>query len=56
MQNPHMLTGGPLPPAYGVITIDGGNTTIHQIPFAWDGPVHKVGTRWEDWAKPVAAE
>ncbi|MBW4706777.1 metallophosphoesterase [Roseobacter sp. YSTF-M11] len=56
LRETEMLTGGPLPPAYFVIVIDAGATTIHQIPFAWDGPVHKTGTAWDDWAKPVAAE
>ncbi len=56
LKETEMLTGGPLPPAYFVLLIEGGATTIHQIPFAWDGPVHQTGTAWEDWAKPVAAQ
>lgn len=56
LRDADMLTGGPLAPAYCVIMIKDGATIIHQIPFAWDGPVHKTGTAWDDWAKPVAAE
>ncbi len=57
MTEPELLKGGPLPPAYNVLLIDGENTIIHQIPFAWDGPVASAGTDWEDWAKPdVAAQ
>lgn len=51
-----LLSGGPLPPAYFVITVAGCDTTIHSVPFTWDGPVHQTGTGWEDWAKPIAAE
>jgi len=52
-----LLKGAPMDPAYFVLSIDGNDTTIHQIPFAWDGPVMASGTGWEDWAKPgVAAE
>lgn len=52
-----LLKGAPMAPAYFVLSIDGNDTTIHQIPFAWDGPVMTSGTGWEDWAKPgVAAE
>lgn len=53
---PSMLLGGPLPPAYYVVQIEGRATRIHQVPFHWDGPVYATGTAWEDWAKPVAAE
>jgi len=56
MRETELLSGGPLPPAYFVITIDGRDTTIHSIPFTWDGPVHQTGTGWDDWAKPMAAE
>lgn len=56
LRETEMLIGGPLPPAYFVLVVDEGATTIHQIPFAWDGPVHRTGTAWDDWAKPVAAE
>jgi hypothetical protein len=42
-------------PAYFVLLIQGEDTIIHQIPFAWDGPVLTAGTEWEDWAKPVEA-
>lgn len=51
-----LLKGGPLPPAYYVAVVEGRDTTIHQIPYTWDGPVHMTGTAWEDWAKPIAAE
>lgn len=47
-----LLKGAPLPPAYSVLLIDQNDTTIHQIPFAWDGPVITAGTAWNDWAKP----
>ncbi|MCG7522459.1 metallophosphoesterase [Ruegeria sp. Ofav3-42] len=50
-----LLKGAPLHPAYFVLLIDGDDTIIHQIPFAWDGPVLTAGTEWEDWAKPVEA-
>ncbi|EAQ03129.1 phosphodiesterase [Pseudooceanicola batsensis HTCC2597] len=53
---PRMLLGGPLPPAYYVVQVDGRATRIHQVPFLWDGPVFATGTAWEDWAKPLAAE
>ncbi|KCV81696.1 phosphoesterase-like protein [Actibacterium atlanticum] len=50
-----LLKGAPMDPAYFVLMIDGDDTTIHQIPFAWDGPVISTGTGWEDWAKPSPA-
>ena len=56
MRETELLTGGPLPPAYFVVCIEGGDTIIHQIPFTWDGPIHTAGTEWNDWAKPMAAE
>ena len=34
------LLVGPLPPAYFVVVIDDRNTTIHNIPFTWDGPIN----------------
>jgi 3',5'-cyclic AMP phosphodiesterase CpdA len=49
------LKGAPMNPAYFVLLIDGRDTTIHQIPFTWDGPVITTGTAWEDWAKPTEA-
>lgn len=51
-----LLKGGPLPPAYFVVMIEGRDTIIHQIPYTWDGPIHTAGTEWDDWAKPMAAE
>lgn len=52
-----LLKGAPMAPAYFVLLINGDDTVIHQIPFAWNGPVITAGTGWEDWAKPgVAAE
>lgn len=56
MTETELLSGGPLPPAYFVVLIEGGDTIIHAIPFTWDGPIHQTGTGWEDWAKPMAAE
>ncbi len=56
MKETELLSGGPLPPAYFVLAIDGRDTTIHQIPFTWDGPVHTGGTGWDDWAKTDTAE
>lgn len=50
-----VLKGAPMDPAYFVLLIDGDDTTIHQIPFAWDGPVMTSGTGWDDWAKPGTA-
>lgn len=47
------LYGAPLDPAYYVIQITGKDTTIHRIPYTWDGPVFSSGTEWEDWAKPA---
>ena len=52
----NMLQGAPMAPSYAVILSSGTGTVIHDIPFTWDGPVFSVGTEWEDWAKPVAAE
>ena len=52
-----LLQGAPMDPAYFVVLIEGDDTTIHQIPFAWEGPIRTAGTEWDDWAKPdVAAE
>lgn len=52
-----LLKGAPMDPAYFVLMINGDDTTIHQIPFAWTGPVTASGTGWDDWAKPsVCAE
>lgn len=56
MSEPDLLLGAPMAPAYHVILIDGPDTTIHKVPFTWDGPVFESGTEWDDWAKPVAAE
>lgn len=50
-----LLKGAPITPAYFVLLIDDADTIIHQIPFAWDGPVLTAGTGWEDWAKPGEA-
>ena len=50
------LRGGPLAPSFAVIDVREDLTTIHEIPFTWDGPVFSSGTGWDDWAKPVAAE
>lgn len=50
------LKGGPLEPGYYVVLIDRGDTVIHLIPFAWDGPVSQSGTGWDDWAKPDAPD
>lgn len=50
-----LLQGAPMAPAYCVVLIDGRDTTIHQIPFAWEGPIMTAGTGWEDWAKPTEA-
>lgn len=50
-----LLKGAPMEPAYFVVLIDGDESIIHQIPFAWSGPVLTAGTEWEDWAKPVEA-
>jgi 3',5'-cyclic AMP phosphodiesterase CpdA len=55
MAEPELLQGAPREPSYCVIGLHEGDTTIHQIPFAWDGPVFAVGTGWSDWAKPVSA-
>lgn len=50
-----LLKGAPMAPGYHVILIDGDDTILHQIPFAWDGPVFAAGTGWDDWAKPGEA-
>ena len=50
-----LLQGAPMEPAYFVLLIDGSDTTIHQIPFAWNGLITTAGTGWEDWAKPTEA-
>lgn len=42
------LKGGALDPAYFVVSIDGEQTLIHQIPFAWEGEIGHYGTEWED--------
>lgn len=55
LSEPTWLQGGPMAPAYGVILSDGRDTVIHHIPFAWDGPLRRAGTGWEDWAKPKAS-
>lgn len=51
-----LLHGAPMAPAYFVVLVEETDTVIHEIPFAWDGPVFSSGTAWEDWAKPQAAE
>ncbi|AEI92933.1 phosphodiesterase [Roseobacter litoralis] len=51
-----LLQGAPMAPSYGVILAQGTDTVIHEIPFTWDGPIFSAGTKWDDWAKPVAAE
>lgn len=52
----NLLLGAPMAPSYGVILAQDTGTIVHDIPFAWDGPIFSAGTEWEDWAKPVAAE
>lgn len=49
------LQGGPMEPGYFVLLAEGGDTILHLIPFDWDGPIHKSGTEWADWAKPAPA-
>lgn len=56
LEEQDMLQGAPMAPSYAVILTNGMGTTLHEIPFTWDGPVFTAGTAWEDWAKPVAAE
>lgn len=55
LQETELLKGAPMAPAYYVLLLDGADTIIHQIPFAWDGPVMTAGTAWEDWSKPEGA-
>ncbi len=43
-----------LEPSYRVVLLRDEDVVIHQIPFAWDGPVTWHGNAWEDWAKPGA--
>lgn len=50
-----LLKGARMDPAYRVVLLRGDDIVIHQIPFAWDGPVRTAGTRWEDWVKPAAS-
>lgn len=50
-----LLQGASMAPAYFVLLLDGRDTTIHQIPFAWEGPIMTAGTEWDDWAKPTEA-
>lgn len=47
-----MLHGGEFQPHYSVITFAGDLTMISHVPFAYDGPVRRSGTAWDDWAKP----
>ena len=51
-----MLQGGPMAPSFSLIEARADMTVIHDIPFAWDGPIFSSGTQWEDWAKPVPAQ
>lgn len=55
LKEANLLKNAALAPAYFVLLIDGADTIIHQIPFAWDGPISTAGTGWEDWAKPPQA-
>ncbi|MBA85533.1 MAG: phosphodiesterase [Rhodobacteraceae bacterium] len=55
LHEPDLLQGAPMAPAYCVILAGPEQTIIHQIPFAWDGPVIRTGTSWEDWSKPGQA-
>ncbi len=50
-----MLKSAPMQPGYYVVLIDGSDTTIHQIPFAWDGVVRTSGTAGEDGEKQPAS-
>lgn len=52
LREPYWLQGAAMAPAYNVILAEAGQTTIHQIPFAWDGPVSRAGPGWDDWLKP----
>ncbi|MBZ8119898.1 metallophosphoesterase [Roseovarius sp. LXJ103] len=51
-----LLQSAPMAPSYSVILADATGTLIHDIPFAWDGPVFTAGTDWEEWAKPLVVE
>lgn len=50
------LQGGAMEPGYYVALVNGRDTILHLIPFAWRGALHKSGTEWEDWAKPELAQ
>lgn len=50
-----LLKGAPMAPSYFVLLIHGCDTTIHQMPFTWEGPIVTTGTGWEDWVKPNEA-
>ena len=41
-----LLNGTPMEPAYCVILAEGTDTTIHQVPYTWDGPVLTGTTQW----------
>ena len=47
-----LLKSAQMDPSYRVVLMRGDDIVIHQIPFAWDGPVTESGTGWDDWAKP----
>ena len=53
---PEWLLGGQFEPNYSVVTLKGDMTNIIHVPFAYDGPVRRSGTAWNDWAKPEAME
>lgn len=49
------LHGGEFQPHYAVVHMQADHTTITHVPFAYDGPVRRSGTAWQDWAKPESA-
>ncbi len=50
-----MLHSGLFQPQYSVIQFAPNQTMITHVPFAYDGPVRRSGTAWNDWVKPEDA-
>lgn len=48
---PDWLYGAPMDPYYSVVRVKGRDTTVIPMAFAWDGPVAKGGTEWEEPTK-----
>ena len=49
--HPALLGGADLSPMYGVVFAHAEHVTVHAIDFTYSGPIHRMPTEYEAWAK-----